>query len=333
MIVSKPTSRLTTPTNIGLQVLAVFLSIFLWAFVRFTQTPFSATISQAEVLVPLEVVTDDEMAAIEAPPTVSVTVRGSQDAIQGLKQNAVAASVDLRGKTEGLLFPKVTVSPPPDLNVVSVEPERLSIRLVPVVTQSFTVEAKLSGHVAQGYSASAPVLRTATVNVKGPRPYVQQVKSVNAVIALNNTETGIMQRVLLEPRDEDGNLVRNVEVSPNTEIVTVNVSPAVVPRLLPVFPSFTGALPRDNVMTTTWSPRIVPLVSPKGTTTPPTAIFTRPIDLSRLEAGEHRLTAELDAPTGATLVKEREIQVVVKVQSSKKADTPENAKSGPPQAP
>lgn len=331
MIGSRPVSRLTIPTNIGLQVLALFLSIFLWGFVRFTQTPFSATISQAEVLVPLEVVTDDEMAAIEAPPTVSVTVRGSQDAIQGLKQNAIAASVDLRGKAEGLLFPKVTVTPPPDLNVVSVDPERLSIRLIPVVIQSFSVEAKLSGHVAQGYSASAPVLRTATVNVKGPRTYVQQVKSVNAVVGLNNTETGIMQRVLLEPRDEDGNLVRDVEVSPTNEIVTVNVAPAVVPRLLPVFPSFTGTLPHENTMSATWSPRILPLVCPKSSTAPPTALFTQPIDLSRLDAGEHRLNAVVAAPAGATLVKEREIQVVVKVQSpSKKADATENAKSAPP---
>ena len=301
---------------------------------RFTQTPFSATISQAEVQVLLEVKTDDEMAAIEAPPTVSITVRGSLDAIQALKQTSVAATVDLRGKAEGLLFPKVTVTPPPDLTVVSVEPERLSIRLVPVVTQSFPVEAKLSGHVAQGYSASAPALRTATVNVKGPRPYVQQVKSVNAVVALNNTETGIMQRVLLEPRDEDGNLVRQVEVSPENEIVTVNVSPAVVPRLLPVFPSFSGALPKDATMTVSWSPRIVPLVSPKGGATPPAAIFTRPIELSHLGAGEHRITATLATAAGATLVKEKEVQVVVKVQTAKKADPVDDAKKAPsPDAP
>lgn len=328
MIASPSIPRLER-SHLGLRLLALFLSIFLWAFVRFTQTPFSATISQADVQVPLEVMTDESMAALEAPSTVGITVRGSEDAIRGLKPNAIAATIDLRDSAEGLLFPRVTVTPPPELSVVNVDPERLSIRLVPVISQRFPVEAKLSGHVAQGYSASVPVLRTGTVDVKGPKPYVQQVRAVNAVVLLNNTETGLMQRVLLEPRDEDGNLVRNVEVSPESEIVTVNVTPAVVPRIIPVFPAFSGALPSETSMSTSWTPRLLPLVSARGGTAPPPALYTAPIDLTRLGPGVHRFTLPVAAPADTTLVKEREVRVVVKVQTAQQAGTPDGAKVPP----
>jgi YbbR domain-containing protein len=319
VIGSRPVPRIANQSNIPLQVLALLLSIFLWGFVRFTQTPFATTISQAEVQVPLDVTTDPEMAALEAPSSVSITVRGSEEAVRNLKANAISATVDLHGSAEGLLFPKVTVTPPPELTVISVQPERLSIRLVPIVTENLPVEARTSGHVAQGYIASAPILRTATVNVKGPRNYVQQVKSVMAVVTLNNTETGIMQRVLLEPRDEDGALVPDVTVSPSSEIATVNVTPAVVPRMLPVFPMFTGALPRDFTVETSWSPRIIPLVFPQGNGPTPSSLFTEPIDVSQLGVGEHRLTVDVPPPPGATLVKDKQVVVTIKVRQAKKA--------------
>lgn len=318
--------------NLGLRVLAVLLSLFLWGFVRFTQTPFSATISQADIQVPLDIKTDDDMAALNAPGTVTITVRGSRDAIGGIEPSTIAATVDLRGKSEGLLFPRVTVIPPPELSVVTVQPERLNIRLVPIITQSFTVEARLSGHVAQGYSASPPTLRTSTVTVKGPKTAVQTVKSVYAVVTLDNTETGIMQRVQLEPRDEDGNPVHNVEISPASEIVTVNVTPAVVPRLLPVFPAFTGNLAPSLRMSASWTPRMLALVSTRGSTAPP-AVFAEAIDVSRLRAGDHRFTTRVVAPKGATLVKEKEITVVVHVSSPEKAAAAAGAKKAPPSQP
>jgi YbbR domain-containing protein len=328
VIASRSSPPPLTEGNLGLRVLAVFLSIFLWGFVRFTQTPFSATISQADIQVPLDLKTDDDMAALNAPGSVTITVRGSRDAIGSIEPNAIAATVDLRGKTEGLLFPRVTVIPPPDLSVVTVQPERLSIRLVPIITQSYNVEARLSGHVAQGYSASPPTLRTSTATVKGPKTAVQTVKSVYAVITLDNTETGIMQRVQLEPRDEDGNPVHNVEISPASEIVTVNVTPAIVPRLLPVFPAFTGSLAKGLRMNATWTPRMLALVSPRAST-PPAAVFADAIDVTRLRAGEHRFSVKVVPPKGATLVKEKEIAVVVHVSALEKAAAGSGAKKPP----
>lgn len=311
--------RIASQSNLTLKLLAFFLSVFLWGFVKFTQTPFSATISQADVQVPLDVMKEAEMEALDAPDSVRITVRGSDDAIRSLKPNAISATIDLRGASEGLLLPPVHVSQPPDLTVVAVQPERFSIRLVPVITQSFPVESKFSGHVAQGYTASAPILRTATANVTGPRNYVSQVKTVQAMVTLNNTETGIMQRALLEPRDEDGNLVHKVAVSPETEIVTVNVTPAIVPRMLAVFPLLTGSVHRDLTIDTSWTPRILPVVFAyaKPVTAPPSSLFTQAIDISHFSIGEHRFTVSVPPPNGGTLVKDKEIQVTVRVRPAR----------------
>lgn len=318
MMPGRTLPRVARQSNLTLQLLAVILSIFLWGFVKFTQTPFSATISQADIQVPLKVTTDPDMAALDAPSSVDVTVRGSEETVREIKGNTISATIDLRGSTEGHMYQQVHISQPPDLSIVSVQPDHCAVNLVPVVTESFQVKPKLIGRVADGYTASAPMLRTATVNVSGPQPYVQQVQSVVASISLNNTETGMMQQTLLEPRDEAGNVVSEVKVKPDNDIVTVSVTPAIMPKLLPVFPHFIGAARHGVVLETAWTPRMLPVVFGQAAV-PASSLYTAPIDVGALGPGEHRFKVAVPAPVGGTLVKDKEVQVTIRLKPAPKS--------------
>lgn len=314
-------------SNLGLKILALFLSIFLWGFVKFTQTPFSSTITQADVRVPVEVLTDADMTAMVDTQDVTITVRGSDDAIRNLKPNSITARVNLQGAHEGFILPPVSVNQPADITVISVQPERFSVRLEPNVTQDLPVVIKLMGRVAAGYKTETPVVSPASAKVSGPKSLVQQVTRIVAPLKIEALDISLLEKVTLEPMDEKGNLVHRVEIVPRNANVSVQILPDVVPRMLPVFPRFRGALrPHLRLQEAQYSPRMVPVIFVRQQASHPTVLYTEPVSLSGLDAGEHRATARIQLPSDAKLVKDKEVQMTLVIRAAGGGPTPQGKK-------
>ncbi len=328
MTFGEPRSR--SRINTSLASLALVLSVVLWLFVKLTQTPFASSVSQADARVPLEIMKDDGVAALDAPKTVRITVRGSESAIRNLKPNAISAWIDMHGLREGRFLPLVHVSQPPDLSVVAVEPESAPIRLEPVVSEHFPVIARLIGHPATGYIALAPVLRTTMVDVEGPRNLVDRVHEVEAALTLNNNDFGVMQRVLLEPCDDKGRMIGGLVVSPTHEIVTVNIVPAVRPRLLAVFPYIRGTVPSNLRLDVSWSPRFVPVIFSSDAAARGLSLDTQPVDVGALKPGVHHVVVAVRVPAGGTLSHVTQVSVTLhlrKARARRPKNTPPHANS------
>lgn len=304
-------------SNLGLRLLALFLAVFLWGFVKFTQTPFSSTLSQADVMVPLEVHTDADMTPVGAPATVRVTVRGSDEAIRDLKTTAITARVDLQDKT-GLVFPRVNVTGPRDVSIVSIQPETVEIRVESNGSKDFPIEVKIAGgKAADGYTAGSPVLQPAMVKVKGPVGQIREVKHVQARLIFTGEDSGFARKLPLVAVDGNGLPVPQVEVVPRQVTVSVNVLPDVIPRMIPVFVSFSGRLKaRLFMLEPQYSPRLVPVLFEHAKASQFPALSTAPINLDGLVSGENRLTVRIEEPAGGALVKEREVQVTITVRTS-----------------
>lgn len=299
--------------NLGLKTLALVLSMFLWAFVRFTQTPFSSTIDQADLQVPLEVITDPDKVALDAPAYVTVTVRGPKEAITSLSHNAVSTNVDLKGKETGVYAIRVTVTAPPELKVIQVDEERPPIRLESLVTQNFPIEVHVGGKPAGGYTAASPTVQEASAAATGPSAFVAQIKHVVAMVDVTRMQNSIVQRVALQAVDDEGKPVARVDVVPANAMVTVNILPDIQPRLLPVFPTLQGSVGKGFATRIRWTPRLAPVIFKKGKADSATALYTDPVDVSKLGPGEHELTATIQVPPDATLVKDHRVTIVVTV--------------------
>ena len=304
--------------NLGLKALALFLSVFVWLFVRFTQTPFATTINQADVQVPLEVLSDPDKVALDAPQQVTVTVRGSRDAITGLQHNAITARIDLRDKQRGIVFPAVAVTTPPDITVVAVEDERPSIRLELLKTQSLPVEVKLSGRPAQGYATSVPTVQPLTVDVSGPANFVNGVRHVFAVVDVSKMDVSIVQRVALQAFDEGDKVVSRVEIVPANAMVSVNVQPEILPKVLPIFPDIQGTPRSGLTVQARWTPRLAPVVFKRPKDADVAALYTTPVIIDQLGPGQHEIAAALLAPPNATIVNIKDVKVIVTLKEKKK---------------
>lgn len=298
--------------NLGLKSLALVLSLCLWIFVRFTQTPFSSTINQADLQVPLEISTDRDKMVLDAPPYVTVTVRGSKDYIQHMPASAVGAHLDLKGVAEGVGAYKVEITSPPELTVIQVENDRPLLRVEGMTHQTFPVEVKVKGRPARGFTAGTPNLVPGSAEVTGPKAYVGRIKHVVAPLDVNSVETSLLERAALLALDDELQPVPKVEIVPRYAMVSVNITPDSVPKLLAVFPLLKGRPARGLSVSANWSPRYVPVVLKHATTGLKTAeLETEPVELSELGAGTHTLSLNLVHTEDVTLVREQKINLTL----------------------
>jgi YbbR domain-containing protein len=121
--------------DIGWKVFSVFLALVVWLTVHnIYEEPGAATTRAREntygdlpVLVVSEASDVHDFRVV--PATVSVTVRGSPEAMSTLQANEIRATVDLTTGKE--LRRKVEISTPPNVTLVSVEPSHVSV-IVPL---------------------------------------------------------------------------------------------------------------------------------------------------------------------------------------------------------
>jgi YbbR domain-containing protein len=305
-------------TNLGLKSLALVLSLCLWIFVRFTQTPFSSTINQADLQVPLEIATDSDKMVLDAPSYVTVTVRGSKDYIQHMPASAVGAHLDLKGVAEGVGAYKVNVTSPPELTVIQVENERPLLRLEALTHQTFPVEVKVKGRPARGFTPSQPSLVPSSAEVTGPRAYISRIKHVVAPLDVNGMETSLLERAALQAVDDDLQPLTKLEIVPRYAMVSVNITPDIVPRLVPVFPELKGKLGTGLSMQAQWTPRYVPVVFKGGAKAAKLdSLSTAPVEVQALRPGTHTVTLPIVKPDDATLVREQKINLTLTVVSNK----------------
>ena len=121
--------------DIGWKIFSVILAIVIWVTVhKIYEEPGAAkTRARENTYGDLPVLVVSESADVHdfrvAPATVSVTVRGSPEAMSTLQANEIRATVDLTTGKE--LRRKVEISTPPNVTLVSVEPSHVSVILPP----------------------------------------------------------------------------------------------------------------------------------------------------------------------------------------------------------
>lgn len=111
------------------------------------------------------------------------------------------------------------------VNVLGLEPERVSIRLEQSARRTVPVRPGLQGGTAVGYRAQPPTVEPEEVVVSGARLLVEQVASVRADVYLFNEETTVQKTVPLTAVDDQGNLITGVALSPEVAEVVVPIVP------------------------------------------------------------------------------------------------------------
>lgn len=104
-----------------------------------------------------------------------------------------------------------------------VNPEVVKVVLEEKLQREMPVDVELIGKLPEGFNASQPVTHPSKVRVRGSESKLEKVKSVKAIVNLENSTESISRLVKLQVYGDEGPL-RNVEVYPEVADVEVPIN-------------------------------------------------------------------------------------------------------------
>ena len=217
--------------------------------------------------------------------TVSVTLSGARDRLDGLTAGLVEASINVEGLPDGPFQAPVTVTPPADTTVARVTPKAASGRVDAVVSQSVPVQVAVSraGLNTLVVAVAAPRDVTAT----GPRGRLASVASALALAgpgAVSATLTAI---------DDNGLPVQGVTLHPARVRLSFTQSSVLTQKLVMVrLAAPTGKPYRDVVI----APARVRLVGPPSVVNAIGFVTASPA--TPVVSGTQKVRLTLEIPSG-----------------------------------
>lgn len=166
----------------ALRALALGLAVASWVFVTSSRRDQTATAETTiEPSVQYNNPVSGELIVLNPVPRVRVRLRGPTNLISALNPAQVSVVVDLREARQGPLevpLASQNVVRPQGLEVLSVEPNLLSLEVDRLISELKPVTVRLAGEPAAGAVAGTPDVVPPRVLVQGPESILAEFDSV-----------------------------------------------------------------------------------------------------------------------------------------------------------
>jgi YbbR domain-containing protein len=273
--------------------------------------------------VPIEVLNQPTTAYLigDLPDVTNVRYFAPLDVANRIGSASFTATVDLGAvdAADGAPFasvPVVITATDPRVQIVDYEPQRVQVRLDPLVTATVPVEVD-RGSIPDGLAASSPTITPETVSVAGPESQVRQVASAVARVRIQPAGLDIDQQVDLVPTDALGERVDQVELDPQTARIRIAVSSQATTRTLPVAPVIRGDPAEGTEVTSIEVSPVSVLVSGDSSALAGLgSIPTRGVSIAGAKADVTRSVA-LVPPEGVTIDGPTTVQVTVRIRETR----------------
>ena len=221
--------------------LSVVLAILFWLYVREVEDPvMDGNVWNVNVeLTGESILATQGLAVAEiSEDTVDFKVKAPASVLEGLSRKNVTAILDVSkcvaGENVLHYTPKVAASVNTDgISWVTQSPESITVRVEKLDSKVFNIDFRLMGSVASGYQAGSVAIEPETVTISGPVDQVSQIAKVAAVLEVNELSEQYAGNLPLTLYNAKGEVLKDLEVSLDTESVYV-VLPVVVVREIPL---------------------------------------------------------------------------------------------------
>ena len=272
--------------------------------------------------VPLEIVgLDPNMLLVgNIPAQVRVTLRAPRTVSDRLASvdNAVQARVDVTGLEPGTYELEVQVHVNPSFQPVRrvlISPDRVTLTLEPLVSETFPVNLEVTGNPSLGYQVGEAVRDPAFVTVSGPDSAVSLVEEVHGLLDITDATNTIRAEIPLQALDAQENPVSGVTISPNEVTVTQPITLQGGYRNIVVRVETTGqpesGYRLNNVLVS--PPNVVVYSSdPQLVNELPSFVETELIDLTGAE-DDLESFVDLNLPEGISVVGDQRVLVQINI--------------------
>lgn len=199
-------------------LLAALIAICLWAYVITVERPESEnTFYNVPVVLDGETVLQDRGMMITSDTQLSVTLKlaGKRSELNKLKSSDIAAVVDLSRITEaGDRKLSYAVSIPGDspIEVVSRQPDTVSLTVTEWATKEIPVELAYESRVPEGYyvDKQSASLEHEAVTVTGPKDIIGKIELAKITLNLENRIETVSESLRYALCDAEGNPIEDV---------------------------------------------------------------------------------------------------------------------------
>lgn len=175
----------------GLKILSIFAATVIWAVVSISVYP---TMESVYYNVPVKISLENTYAEANqldvitsSTETVTVKLSGNRGQIGEIKSEDLTASVDV----SSVMLPRsyklhmnIECSKTADFEVVSIEPDTISVSFDKIISKELTITPQLENvRIAQGYMSGDAVVTPSTVTVTGPQDMVNSITKICAKVS------------------------------------------------------------------------------------------------------------------------------------------------------
>ncbi|NPV89985.1 MAG: hypothetical protein HPY50_04325 [Firmicutes bacterium] len=300
--------------NIPFKLLALMLSVLLWAFAT----------SERQVKVP-DTVLDNVQVKVEGmnpalllaeqPGVVQVTLRGD---VTSLNTRDLQAVIDLSGAGAGEASMPVQVSAPSGITVVSVKPAKLKIRLESWQEKQVPVEVVSNGKVKEGMQTLTPVVRPSQVIVRGGASALANLHKAYVTVDLKDAGSSLNEVLPVRLSDRSGNLNQGtLQASPPTVEVTIPVVKDRPGKMVTVTPVINGIPAAGFHQGQAWvEPATVKVFATPEVLNGVTRLNTEPISIQGAQ-GNLSQNVRLVLPPGVEAAEPIQVAIQVSIISEK----------------
>jgi YbbR domain-containing protein len=305
-------------TNLRTFLLAFALALIVWVTAVTAANPDETQAFPNPI--PIEFIGQDSSLVMTGSVTkqVQVTLRAPQSIWQTLLSGEVPihAIVDLAGIKAGSHSVEVQIQiAAQPIRIISVTPQKLTLNLEQLITQSLPVELSFIGQPAIGYKAGDVVMNPTAIVISGPQSLVAQVKHVRANLDVTNARQNIDTTLPIQAVTESGLQVSGISIQPDSIQVSLPIVQQGGYRDLAVKVMITGKLASgyrlNNItaapLTVTVYSEDIPLIESL-----PGYLETSTLDLS---GASNNISTQLslNLPSGVLLIGDQTVSVQIEI--------------------
>ena len=249
-------------------------------------------------------------------PVTEVRYRAPLD-VGVVSPNSFRATVDLSrvAATTGgppSVVPIILVALVPGIQIVDFQPQEVQVRLDPVATRTMPVNVDV-GTVPTDLNLGPEQIDPSSVTVSGASTRVDQVADVIAHVPIDASALNVDRDVDLVAVDSNGNLVPNIEITPERARVRIAVARVLANRTLPLVPQLLGEPAAGyRIAGVAISPLIVTVSGEEATITQLETAMTEPIDIAG-RTDDLEATVRVALPPGVSVSGSDTVRVMVTI--------------------
>ena len=238
-------------------LLSILIATSIWMYVRAGEDPeMENRVRGIPVTITGDRVLENQGLMIDAVSnqTVSLTWKGSWRDIGSLDKNTVSVSVDVSRITQpGVYELDYTENYPSHVATSAIslqnkEPQKITVTVSEIYSQTFDIQPLLKGSVAAGYQAGDFIVEPQSVMISGVRQKVSRVDRVQVVLERKEMKESFSGELPLRLLDEKGQELDKAGLRFSVENA-YTVLPVVVVKEIPLTVNFVdgGGATRENI--------------------------------------------------------------------------------------